>query len=70
MTPSMYMLDYSLRADPNRRDEFIANVRAGGGDCSVHYVPRDTPWPWWNVVWSGDEIYDWMFSKTAPAEVR
>ena len=53
-----------------RRDEFIANVRAGGGDCSVHYVPRDTPWPWWNVVWSGDEIYDWMFSKTAPAEVR
>lgn len=48
------------------RNAFAANVKAAGGDCSFKYVPRETPWPWWNRVWSGDEIYDWMFSKSAP----
>lgn len=43
--------------------EFEANVKAAGCDCSFNYVSRETPWPWWNRVWSGDEIYDWMFSK-------
>ena len=48
------------------RNEFAANVKAADGDCSFNYVPRETPWPWWNLVWSGDEIYDWLFTKSAP----
>ena len=44
------------------RNGFTANVIAGGGECSFQYVPKDTPWPWWDFVWSGDEIYDWLFS--------
>lgn len=45
------------------RKEFETNVKAAGCDYSFNYVPRETFWPWWNLVWSGDEIYDWMFSK-------
>ena len=51
-----------------KRNRFTANVIAAGGDCTFCYVPADTPWPWWNLVWSGDEIYDWMFSKSVPAD--
>lgn len=49
---------------------FTENARASGGDCTFHYVPRDTPWPWWDLVWKGDEVYAWLFSKTAPAGER
>ena len=51
------------------RNEFETNVKAAGCDCSFNYVPRETPWPWWNLVWSGDEIYDWMFSKSTSSDL-
>lgn len=44
---------------------FTENVRSAGGDCAFLCVPEvETGW-WWDAVWSGDEVYDWMFGKTA-----
>ena len=57
---SVRYMQWALRT----RNEFTANVIAGGGECSFQHVPKDTPWPWWNLVWSGDEIYDWLFGHS------
>lgn len=44
---------------------FTNNALSVGGDCSFNEV-IDEKIPgrqWWNAVWSGDEMWDWMFSK-------
>ena len=65
------------RYDPKRMkwyartiEDFTENAISVGGDCSFQYVPRSGEGCWWNAVWSGDEIYDWLFSKTAPVGSR
>ena len=49
-------------------DEFEANVRAGGGECSLVDVPGVKEGCWWDQVWSSDEVWEWMFSKRAAAK--
>ena len=42
---------------------FAENVLAAGGDCTFHGVSPEAAHPWWNAVWSGDEVWDWLFDK-------
>lgn len=51
-------------------DAFAKSVVAGGGDCSFLFVDPEAAHSWWNAVWSGGEVWAWLFSKSAPEFVR
>ena len=50
-----------------RAEDFTASAIAAGGDCSFRNVESDLEgdggW-WWDEVWSGDEMWPWLFTKS------